>query len=98
MAQEVITDRYVSYLNIDCYKMASDVLDCVFEATADGKHCNSFWKAFKAKIPQAYFDKNPDEKVLYLVCSHVFYIEELFEVSEFQKGIDLLKNCEYDCC
>ncbi|MEY4504033.1 MAG: hypothetical protein RL154_325 [Pseudomonadota bacterium] len=96
MAQEEVVDRYVSYLNIDCYKKASDVIDCIYEATLNSK--NEFWKAFKAKIPLAYFDKNPDEKVLYLVCSHVFYIEELFEATEFQKGIELLQGCEYDCC
>ena len=63
-----VEDRYVSFMNIDCYKHASEVIDCILEVTKNPKYNNPFWEAFKAKIPQAYYDKAPDEKVLYLVC------------------------------
>jgi len=93
-----VEDRYVSFMNIDCYKHASEVIDCVIEATKDERYNNPFWDAFKAKIPQAYYDKAPDEKVLYLVCASVFYLEELFEDSGHERGMEIMQKCEYDCC
>lgn len=95
---EDIEDRYVSFMNIDCYKHASEVIDCILEVTKDPKYDNPFWESFRAKIPQAYFDKEPNEKVLYLVCASVFYIEELFEESEHEAGMEIMRKCEYDCC
>jgi N(2)-fixation sustaining protein CowN len=95
---EEVQDRYVSFMNIDCYKHASEVIDCVIEATKDERYNNPFWDAFKAKIPQAYYDKAPNEKVLYLVCASVFYLEELFEESAHARGLEIMQKCEYDCC
>lgn len=93
-----IVDRYVSFMNIDCYQHASDVIDAIIEVTQNEKYNNLFWDSFKSKIPQTYFDKNADEKVLYHVCASVFYIEELFETSNHLAGLELMKNCEYQCC
>lgn len=95
---EATTDRYISFQNIDCYKHASDVIDEILEIIEDEQYNNKFWEVFQKKIPQAYFDKKPDEKVLYLVCSSVFYIEELFEESEDEVGLELMSTCEYQCC
>ncbi|MFY9141880.1 N(2)-fixation sustaining protein CowN [Sulfuricurvum sp.] len=91
-------DRYVSFMNIDCYQHASDVIGCILEVTADKQYTNLFWEAFKAKIPQCYYEHQSDEKVLYHVCASVFYIEELFEESAHEAGLELMKNCEYQCC
>lgn len=91
-------DRYVTFMNIDCYQHATEVIDAIIEVTKDERYNNRFWQAFKAKIPQSYFDKNSDEKVLYHVCASVFYIEELFEESNHTVGLALMKNCEYQCC
>lgn len=93
-----VVDRYVSFINIDCYKHASDVIDSILDVTGDEAFNNPFWKAFKAKIPQSYYENKSDEKVLYLVCASVFYIEELFEESDHARGLELMKNCEYQCC
>jgi len=93
-----VVDRYVSFMNIDCYKHASDVIDSIVEVTKDERYNNLFWEAFKAKIPQSYHDNHSDEKVLYHVCASVFYIEELFEQSDYAPGLELMKNCEYQCC
>lgn len=95
---EEMEDRYVSFKNIDCYKHASEIVDCVIEATKDERYNNPFWDAFKAKIPEAYYDKTPDEKVLYLVCASVFYLEELFEESGHKRGLEIMQKCEYNCC
>jgi len=91
-------DRYISFMNIDCYKHASDVIDSVLDVLKDEQYQNPFWDAFCAKIPQKYYENNSDEKVLYLVCSCVFYIEELFEESNHTIGLEMMKNCEYQCC
>ena len=80
-------DRYVTFMNIDCYKHATEVIDAIIEVTQDERYNNRFWEAFKAKIPQTYFDKKSDEKVLYHVCASVFYIEELFEESNHTIGL-----------
>jgi hypothetical protein len=93
-----IVDRYVTFLNIDCYQHASDVLDAIIDVTGDEKNSNRFWEVFKEKIPQSYYEKRSDEKVLYHVCASVFYIEELFEQSNHEIGLELMKNCEYQCC
>jgi N(2)-fixation sustaining protein CowN len=91
-------DRYVSFMNIDCYQHATEVIDAIMEVTKDERYSNRFWESFKAKIPQSYHDKQSNEKVLYHVCSSVFYIEELFEESNHKVGLELMKNCEYQCC
>lgn len=91
-------DRYVSFMNIDCYKHASEVIDTVLEVIANEQYSNRFWETFKAKIPQSYYLHQSDEKVLYHVCASVFYIEELFETASHESGIELMKNCEYQCC
>jgi hypothetical protein len=93
-----IVDRYVTFLNIDCYQHASDVLDAIIDVTGNEKNSNRFWEVFKEKIPQSYYEKRSDEKVLYHVCASVFYIEELFEQSNHEIGLELMKNCEYQCC
>jgi len=92
-------DRYVSFDNIDCYKNACSVLDALFTLFEEKPELkNKFWDRFESKIPKAYFDKSEDEEVLYLVCSNVFYIEELFENSEYQRGIDAMRKAELECC
>lgn len=68
----------------------------LFDSQANSK--NEFWVRFESKIPKAYFDKIQDEEVLYLVCSNVFYIEELFEEFGFQKGIEAIRRAELECC
>lgn len=91
-------DRYVSFMNIDCYKHATEVIDAIIEVTQEIRYNNRFWDAFKAKIPQSYHEKQSDEKVLYHVCASVFYIEELFEESNHVIGLELMTTCEYQCC
>ena len=91
-------DRYVTFMNIDCYQHATDVIDAIIEVTKDERYSNRFWEVFIEKIPQSYYEKKADEKVLYHVCSSVFYIEELFELSNHEAGLELMKNCEYQCC
>ncbi len=96
-----IKDRYVSFENIDCYKNAIEVLDCiyeVFEKYPESK--NAFWQRFDTLIPADYKNEFTKEgsDILYQVCSNVFYIDELFEEYEYEKGIELLEKAELECC
>ena len=81
-------DRYVTFSNIDCYLNSILVLD-------------AFWERFMEQIPLDYqtnYCKDGCKDILYQVCSNVFYIFELFDHYEFQKGYDLLEDCELECC
>ncbi|MDD2791360.1 MAG: N(2)-fixation sustaining protein CowN [Sulfurimonas sp.] len=95
-------DRYISFENIDCYNNAKLVLDAIYELFVDIPEAkNEFWERFETKLPEDYANTPLDDlgrDTLYQVCSNVFYIEELFERFEFQKGLDALQVTEFDCC
>lgn len=95
-------DRYVTFENIDCYHNAKLVLDAMYELfELESEAKNEFWQRFETKLPQDYTTTPVDtlgRDTLYVVCSNVFYIEELFEKYEFEKGINLLYTTEFDCC
>lgn len=97
-----IDERYHSFENIDCFENACVVIDQLLASTKDPEHMNLYWKKIIPTIPQAYYDRDPrnDEKeaLLYLVCSNVFYLEELFEKAENDTGYDALRKCELECC
>ena len=100
--EQQVRDRYVSFENIDCYKDAASVLDAMyelFELIPESK--NKFWMRFDSFIPENYHEilaKENEKDILYQICSNVFYISDLFDEYEFEKGIELLDSIEYDCC
>jgi hypothetical protein len=95
-------DRYITFENIDCYQNSIDVLDAMnelFNKIPDSK--NELWVRFMEKIPTNYkieHSKNGERDILYQVCSNVFYISDLFEEHDFEKGIELLDIAELECC
>jgi hypothetical protein len=95
-------DRYVTFENIDCYNDAKAVLDAMYELfSLHPSAKNDFWERFETKLPEDYAANPLDElgrDTLYQVCSNVFYIEELFETYDFEKGLSFLKTAEFDCC
>jgi len=95
-------DRYVTFENIDCYNDAKLVLDAMYELfNIKDEAKNEFWLRFETKLPNDYTTTPVDElgrDILYVICSNVFYLEELFEKYEFEKGISLLTTIEFDCC
>lgn len=97
-----IKDRYVTFDNIDCYNDAKFVLDAMYELfSLKPEAKNEFWERFETKLPDDYATFPVDKlgrDTLYQVCSNVFYIEDLFEKYEFEKGLDFLKTTEFDCC
>lgn len=91
-------DRYISFEGIDCYQNARDVVTEILALTGEEEASDAFWERFKGLIPESYYRDTPDEALLYLVCSNVFYIEELFEEKEHEKGFALMRKCELECC
>jgi hypothetical protein len=97
-----VVDRYVTFENIDCYKRAIEVIDAMKELfVAQPQSKNEFWSGFEEQLPSDYkkeYVKEGYKDILYLVCSNVFYISDLFEEYDFEKGIKLLDKAELECC
>lgn len=97
-----VRDRYITFKNIDCYKNARDVLDAMYELfTLYPESKNRLWQRFEKELPEDYHKQLAREEskdILYLVCSNVFYIYELFDEYEFEKGVELLEKAELECC
>lgn len=95
-------DRYVTFSNIDCYENAVLVIDAMNELFAlKSESKDEFWNLFMQKIPHNYkevFKKGDSHDILYLVCANVFYISDLFENFDFEKGIEVLEQAELECC
>jgi len=97
-----VDERYESFKNIDCFENACVVLDNMLRVLENPANMNLYWKKIVPMIPKAYYDRDfkSDEKeeVLYLVCSNVFYLEELFEKADDEAGTQALRKCELECC
>jgi hypothetical protein len=97
-----IDERYVSFENIDCFENACLAVDRLLAVLEEAEHVNLYWEKIVPTIPQAYYLRNAKaddkEALLYLVCSNVFYLEELFEKAGDEAGLDALRRCELECC
>lgn len=97
-----VVDRYITFENIDCYKRAVEVLDAMKELfVIEPESKNELWIKFEEQLPDDYhneYTKEGCKDILYLVCSNVFYISDLFEEFDFDKGITLLERAELECC
>ncbi|WP_337998104.1 N(2)-fixation sustaining protein CowN [Oleispirillum naphthae] len=91
-------DRYVSFCNIDCDGMAARLLPLALARLAAGDClANPFWRRFAdaARALAEGAGEGPD--ALYLVCSHVMYLAEIFE-DDAGEGRMLLEEIELQCC
>ncbi|MDA3946653.1 MAG: N(2)-fixation sustaining protein CowN [Helicobacteraceae bacterium] len=97
-----IDERYVSFTNIDCFENACLAIDRLLAVTKEAEHVNLYWEKVIPTIPKAYYNRDvkadKKEALLYLVCSNVFYLEELFENTDDEAGLDALRRCELECC
>jgi hypothetical protein len=102
MSEIRIDERYVSFKKIDCFDNACSVIDHMLRVLENEAHMNLYWKKVIPMIPNAYHSRkaseDESEALLYLVCSNVFYIEELFDNAEDDAGIAALRKCELECC
>ena len=92
-------DRYVSFCNIDCNGMAERVLPLARRRLAAGDHlANPFWRRFDDKARALEAGEGGGADALYLVCSHVMYLAEIFEADGEGEGAALLEEIELTCC
>lgn len=97
-----VKDRYITFNNIDCYQNAVDALDALKELLQlHPESNNNFWKRFFEHIPDNYhemYEKEGYKDILYYICSNCFYISDVFEEYDFEKGIEILERAELECC
>lgn len=92
-------DRYVSFCNIDCDGMAARVLPLARRRlAADGHLANPFWRRFADRAEALAAGEGGGTDALYLVCSHVMYLAEIFEADGEAEGRALLEEIELACC
>lgn len=94
-----IADRYVSFIGIDCNGNARRLAERILLHITEPEKSNAFWDRFKQRLAGAEADASSrvaDE--MCLLCSHVSYIEELFEQYDDSEGLDLLQKLEMECC
>ncbi len=92
-------DRYVSFQGIDCTANTRAVVDRVLRHIADPARSNPFWERFKQRLAEAGNDPTARKADgLCLACSHVYYIDELFEEQGDEVGLAMLRKLEDECC
>ncbi|MDR3441341.1 N(2)-fixation sustaining protein CowN [Telmatospirillum sp.] len=91
-------ERYVSFRGIDCTGNVARVLEHVFAIIDEPANSNPFWDRFKERIAAAAHIETRVNDELCLLCSHTYYIEELFETHGDEAGLGRLKRLEEECC
>lgn len=91
-------DRYRSFDGIDCMEQARAVVARILSHVGDPARSNALWERFKTRLAEHAAGKlgAPDE--LYLVCSHTYYIEDLFTDRDDADGLAMLTRIEEECC
>ena len=93
--QNTKTDRYVSFIGLDCDAKAREMMSHVRRYIDDPQHTNAFWEYFKKK---AAGGSGPAPDDLFLIHSNLNQIRELFELHEDETALNLLDRIEQECC
>ena len=89
------TDRYVSFIGLDCDAKAREMMSHVRRYIDDPQHTNAFWEYFKKK---SLGGSGPRPDDLFLIHSNLNQIRELFELHADEKALSLLDRIEQECC
>jgi hypothetical protein len=89
------TDRYVSFIGIDCDGNARRVIELIEKHLAEPGQPEPFWEYFMSKRTPS---SGPVPDDLFLVHSHINQIRELFEKLADEDALALLFNLEEECC
>ncbi len=92
------TDRYVSFKGIDCAGNSAQVIARLLDHIERPECSNPFWDKFKIKVAEAQAGLPGKPDLLYLVCSHIYYIADLFEAQGDEDSLALLRQVEDECC
>jgi len=89
------TDRYITFLGLDCDAKARQVSEALREAMAkDGRH-DPFWGYFVAKLDGTV---GPRHDELYHIHCHLNDLRDLLERWDEPDLAALLETLELDCC
>ncbi len=91
-------ERYVTFRGIDCAGNSAKVLEHVRAIVGDPEKSNAFWDRFQERVKAAEDAQNRVTDELCLLCSHTYFIEELFEEHGDEEGLRHLKRLEEECC
>jgi len=91
-------ERYISFRGIDCTAQSAKVMEHLYAIIDDPAKTNAFWERFKerAKAAGNIHARVTDE--LCLLCSHTYFLEELFEEHGDEAGLAHLRRIEEECC
>lgn len=95
---DALSDRYVSFKGIDCDGNAAELVTAIRRHIDMPERTNAFWERFKDRLAQADSVHARTADGLCLLCSHVYYIEEMFEEYGDEAGLALLRRLEDECC
>lgn len=96
--KSVQPNRYESFEGINCFENSRVVLKYALNILETPEYSNKFWDKFIEQIPESFYKGEDDEKHLYIVCSNVYYLEELFDLAEREDALNALEKCEEECC
>jgi hypothetical protein len=89
------TDRYVSFIGIDCDGNARRVMELIEKHMAESGQPEPFWEYFMGKRRSP---SGPPPDDLFLVHCHINQIRELFEEIGDEDALALLFILEDECC
>lgn len=89
------TDRYVSFVGIDCDGQALRFIDMLRPYMDDPAKSNAFWVRFAEKLnPQS----GPSHDELFLIHAHINILRDQLEAADDVKALLLLDKIESECC
>ncbi len=91
-------ERYVSFKGIDCAGNSARLLRHIYAIIGDASKSNAFWERFKERMTAAEDTENRVTDELCLLCSHTYFIEELFDEHGDEEGLLHLRRLEEECC
>lgn len=90
-----VTDRYVSFLGLDCDAKARQMVETLREAmTRDGR-TDAFWGYFESKLNGT---KGPAHDELYHIHCHLNDLRDLLERLDEPGLAEVLETLEVECC
>ena len=92
---EPVTDRYLSFLGLDCDARARQLAEALRAAMSQGGREDPFWLYFAAKLDGA---QGPAHDALYHIHCHLNDLRDLLERWEQPDLEILLETLELECC
>ncbi len=90
------TDRYVSFLGLDCDTKAQQLVDTLRQAMIRDGRQDPFWEYFAAKLNGTQGPTHHD--ALYHIHCHLNDLRDLFERWDEADLTLMLESLEIECC